>query len=555
MYKVILFITTFLFISTLQLKAQTFTKMQDLLQTVETAKLTYRQSIRELDDGLSEYIVVEVDTKGKEVETFYRFSYSDIDANTVRSITKKDLIIVQLLIEGKQKLIQKITDGGEKINYISEFQFLANNSENGEELAKATKGHIPNAIAFEEQRLSLTSYEGHMAWLVENIGAVELPKKEIIQKVSKTDFAGKLIVDQTFNAKSKTKNELRELNLATLNPNSVGYRIMDDEFIISVGSRRNIKGIRFAEDGVQKNYQSDLRFYAKSITNGKDIYKVLKNSIPLAEEEFEKNRPDVSNESKALSYLNQKIAEISYGEETISQNLSIQDVVAQLKQTETQPDKSTSYVFNFNFGDINANNIDYDGQKDRLFVVLPIKKSVDFVQEIENGELQNYTNTVKLFFNTIEDAIIGVEALKTLAANYEQKLDASSYKPTSFTTSIAVLKKVIQKVKIGDDNYDLFIEVTDEKTKTVKVTTVFSNLKKSLETIHEFSIANINPKNCEITIKGKHVIAELNTTHLEKIVKTYVDGEIKPYVYKVGIEAKGIEEARKIVNIFQSISN
>jgi hypothetical protein len=109
------------------------------------------------------------------------------------------------------------------------------------------------------------------------------------------------------------------------------------------------------------------------------------------------------------------------------------------------------------------------------------------------------------------------------------------------------------KVKIGEDTYDLFIELTDPNTHTVKITTVFSNLKKSEETIQEFSLKDINPKNCKIEVKGKHVIAELNTNHLEKIVKTYVDGEIKPYLYKVEIESSNIESARQMVELVKNL--
>ena len=112
----------------------------------------------------------------------------------------------------------------------------------------------------------------------------------------------------------------------------------------------------------------------------------------------------------------------------------------------------------------------------------------------------------------------------------------------------------MQKVKIGDDTYDVFIELDDLNTKNLKFTSIFSNLKKSSETIQEFSLSDINPKNCSIQIKGKHVIAELNTKHLEKVVKTYVDGQIKPYQYKISIEAKGIEEARDIISIFKTLA-
>ena len=93
--------------------SQDLTSVQDNLKTVETGKSTFRQELRIIEEGLVRYSVVEVDVKGKEKETQYVFSFADIDENTVRAITKKDIIIVQLLVSGKQKLVQVIANGGD----------------------------------------------------------------------------------------------------------------------------------------------------------------------------------------------------------------------------------------------------------------------------------------------------------------------------------------------------------------------------------------------------------------------------------------------------------
>lgn len=538
--------------STSLLIGQELTPIQEHLQTVATGKFNYRQELLALDEGMVQYSAVQVDDKGRETETQYNFSFSDIDANTVRALTKKDVIVIQLLVSGKQKLIQVLKNGGDKVSYVNEIQFFASDSENADLLETAIKNSIPKAVQAEENRLSLSGYEAHKNWLLENIGDVELPGKQIIQKVEAGTIPGKLILEQTVNAKSKSKSTRTEFNLATLNPNSVGYRISGDEFIVSAATRRSINGIRYFENGEQKNYKKELRIHATSISNGKHIYKVLKAAIPLAETAFEASAPDLSTSEAALSYLNAKIASVTSGEVTLSQNLSLQELGGQLTRTESAPDKSTDYQYEFNFADINGNTLDYDGQKDRLFVALTTKKSVNFIRNTKNGELQNYVDDLKIYCNTIEEAILSTQALKTLVTQYEAKMEALTYPTTSLSKTVQTLGTLLPKVTIGEDTYDLFIEVADPETQTLKVTTVFSNLKKSVETVQEFSLKNINPKNCTIVVKGKHVLAELNTKHLEKIVKTYVDGDIKPYQYKVTLEARGIEEARQIVGLISS---
>ncbi|WP_350293575.1 hypothetical protein [uncultured Croceitalea sp.] len=534
-------------------KAQEFKSINEHLKTVQTSKASFRQELKPLEESMFQYSVVQIDTKGREEEIQYNFSFSDIDQNTVRSITKKDLISVQLLVKNRQKLVQVVTNGGDKVSYTNQFEFLATNAENGKVLERLIKQIIPKAVLKEENRLALNGYQAHINWLLKNLSDVELPKKQIIQKSSVGKIPGKLILDQTFNTKSKSKNELREFNLAIMNPSSIGYQISGEEFIISLDTRRGVNGIKYVEDGTQKNYDSTIKLYAKSIANGKDLYKVLRSLIPLSKTVFKKSWPTITTPESALKFLNAAIAEVGTTEEILTQNLTIQDNITQLKLTETKPNESTEFIYRFNFADINANNIDYDGQRDRLFAVLPIKKSVNFIQFQKNGELQNYTKDTRIYFNTIEDAIIGTKALQSLANIYEDKISTTHYSTTSAETSVAKLNSITKKVKIGEDNYDIFIELIDEKTTTIKITTVFSNLKKSIETVQEFSLKDINPKNCTINVKGKHVLVELNTKHLEKIVKTYLDGAIKPYQYKISIEVKGIEEARQVVGIFKKI--
>lgn len=535
-------------------KAQEIQRIQDNLLTVETGKITFRQELKEVDDNLVRYTEVQIDSKGKENETVYNFSFADIDENTVRALTKNDAIFIQLLSNSKQKLIQVLTDGGDKISYVNELQFLASDSENGRQLENLIKGLIPSAIAQDKKRLALTGYNDHMKWLSEHISDVQFPHKQIIQKTKIGAVVGKLVLDQTFNSKNKSNNELRELNFATLNPNSVGYRISGDEFIVTAETRRGLKGIRYVEEGIQKNYTNEVAFYANSIINGKDIYTVLKALIPLAEETFEKNQVDVSSNEKALEFLNGAIAKVTTGEVSLAQSLSIEDNVAQLELTEAEPDKSTTSVYRFNFGDMNANNIDYDGQKNRLFVTLPTKKAVNFIRKTENEELQNYTKELQIHFNTIEDAIVGTKALKSLTTHHETKMESNSYVYSSVPNAIADLKKLMQQVRVDDESFDLFIELIDGNGNMVKVTSIFSNQKKSVETIQEFSLNDINPKNCSIVVKGKHVQVVLNTKHLEKLIKTYVDGDIKPYQYNISIESTGIEEARQMIQIFARLA-
>lgn len=189
-----------------------------------------------------------------------------------------------------------------------------------------------------------------------------------------------------------------------------------------------------------------------------------------------------------------------------------------------------------------------------MFVEIPVKQGAKYIAETRNGEVQNYGSSCALYFNTIEDAIKGAAALKRLTEIYEDRLSSQAYKGTSLTKAIADVNAQLGQVVVGDETFDVRIELTDAKEGALTLTTVQADMKKSTETILEFYVKNINPKNCQVSISGKRVSAELNTRHLEKIVKTYENGEVKAYRYKVELETAGIEQARRIVDIFKAIS-
>ncbi len=529
-------------------------QVQDLLETVETGKHVYRQHLKLSSNGLLMYTLSQEDLKGKGSETTYHFSFSDIDINTVRSVTHKDLIKVQLLVSSKQKLIQVMSNGGDKISYTNALYFYAKNSNNGNDIEEAIKRLIPDAITLEEKRLSLTTYQDHLKWLLDHLKDIELPNKQITQKLeANTKHNGHVSFHLSTNAKNKSTSKVYEFNLATLNPNAVELKILGDELVISLALRRAIKGIKYIENGEQKNYIGTLKLYASSITNGKDLLNVFKAIIPLAKKAFNDQHPKITSISEIISFLNKSTSEISTGEQSLKQSLTLNKNVTTYRLIETHPDKTIDHQYLFNFADINANNIDFGTYKDRLFVDLAVKKQLKFIKYIKNDEAQNYVNGARLYFNTLEDAIIAKELLQRLVELSEDEMNAEKYTSTSVESAILDIKKHLSKVAIGDDAYDVFLELIDSKTNTLKLTTVFSSLKKSKETALEFSLKDLNYKNTGVTVSGKRVWVELNTKHLEKSIKTYIDGQIKPYGFKVIIETKDIESARRVVNIFNTV--
>ncbi|NJX15803.1 hypothetical protein [Tamlana crocina] len=548
-------IVCFLFICTAGYAQQLNDKIETIaasLQTVEDSKYEYSQSLKLLSSNYASYTLTSVDTKGNSDEYAYNFSFADVDVNTVRSLTKKDVIIVQLLINGKQKLIKETSGNGEKVNYVDNVSFYAKNIDNARNLVEAIKSTIPVNETLEKNKLALTTYQDHVKWLEENIQDVDYTKTQFVQKIEAGSANnGQLKLSTTENSKSKTQAFDYEFNLSTLNPNSLHFKISGDEFYIEATNRRNIKAIKVFEDGAQQNYKDDIRFYCGSIENGKDLLKVLAQAIPLAEKAFEGSRPNIASTPNAMAFLNKAVGNVANGESTYTQSIE-GDCVAKVSIKEANPKETTDYQYSFNFSDINVDNIDYNSNKTQLYVEIYTRKKAKFIRNTENNELQNYTDAFKIYFENIEDVLTAKEALKNIAKNCESyKAETNA---NTVSSGLEALKNSIGMVKIGDDSYDQTFETVSTDPYIVKLTSVFSNLKNSKETIYEFGMGDINSKNISIETSGKEVMVELNTKHLEKIVKTYEDGEIKSYNYNIEIQATDIENARSIASLLQQIT-
>lgn len=524
--------------------------IQTLLTTVEANKLTYVQDLKTVSPGYYDYSVIEMDNKGNEKEALYSFALSDINTKSVKSFTKKDVILIEISVTAKQKMIKKSTDGGDKTTYLSSFFMYALNADNGRELEKAIKEAIPDAVELDKKSLSLNTYQEHLDWLKANISNVDLPKKQIGQLIG-TDASkpGFIVFEQT----EGSKENRMELNLSLLDPNSVKYKISGSEFLIEIATKKGVKGIKHFEGNDLKDFQNKILFYAGSAANGKNIYKVLKRIIPMAEVEFDKSKPDLGSVSKALKYINGHIADVASGGDIIEQHLDLKEGVAKIIRKETNGDKSDEYEYGFDLADINKSIISTNSKKDKLFLELSTNKGQSFINTIKNGELENYSKKFMLFFNALDEALICKEALQFLIQNRLDNMEKENSSPVSLNVAVTELQKNITMVERDKDRFDQHIELMKTEEPALKFTAVYTTPKKDMTTVSEFSIADINWKNIDIKVSGKRVWVAIRTKGSKKVIKTYEEGEVENYQKEMEIEALDIENARSIIKALKKI--
>ncbi|MAZ71984.1 MAG: hypothetical protein CMC70_02445 [Flavobacteriaceae bacterium] len=521
------------------------------LKKVESGKYEYSQKISVSQPGVVSLEINETALKDGDTKTLnYQFNLADIDINTVRTITEKDVINVQVFAGKKQDLL-KLTENGEKISYENEIFLYASDIENGRAIEELIEAAIPLAEKITENRLSLTTYAEHVAWLTNNVTDVNLIKKQYAQSMTGLEtYPGKLEFKVSENNGKSATSETFQFNASTINPNSLLFNIDGEVFSVTMETSRKLKTIKYFKDGEQQNYTNDLKVVCESVEMARDFQKVMKEFIALSTTKFENSLQKVTTISEGIAIVNSLANKVVVNENSTSQNLS-GDCVVTFQQNFENSKKNSINEYIFNFKDLNKNSVNYETKGQEVILTVDTNGGNDFIKYTEDGEQKNFENALKFYASEVEDAIVIKNALQEIVELCNQ--EKPEYEGFSKAQKLDKLKENLQKVTINDVTFDQNLE-SDAEGVSVTFKKVEITSKKSEETISEFNLKDINPGSVTMDTSGKNVTVTASTYYMDKIIKFYEDGEIENYQNTIEIEANDIENARRIKLLLEAIT-
>lgn len=540
------------FLATLISEGQNFSEVVSTisgkLQTVENNKSEVSQSITEIQPGVVQLKLISTVLKsGNTTEELYEFNLADIDVNTIRAYTNKDVIQIQLLVGKKQKLIKNTTDN-QKISFVDGFDFFAKNIDNGRELVDLFKSLVPLSTEITEKRLSLSGYKQHIDWLEQNVGAVALIDRQYNQKLhANQNYPGRIELKIDENTSKKNTNNVYHFNLANINPNSIVFEIKGDVSIINMETRRKLNTVKTFSDGEQGNYTNSFVIYCESIEKARDLQKVLKEAITLSEKAIDNSIPSISSVEQGVQTINSFIKTVVINDVTYTQSFKGECVV-ELEKKEVSGSKMTDELLHFNFSDLNKNTIKYSTKGKNVIIDFQTTGGHKYIKQTVNGEQKNYTNSFSVEFAEVEEAIIAEALFKKIIELCEsQKINYSSSK----SELLQQLTGNIKRIQDDKMTYEQTYENKDGNSVQLKIVEITD--KKSTEKIYEFNLRDINPSSVMFQTSSKSVYVTISTNYMEKIIQYYEDGAIKNYQNSINIQAENIENARTIVNLFKKV--
>lgn len=528
-----------------------FSQLEEAVNTVETSKYKYEPELLFEHTSVIKYGYTRTSTKGSVNSYAYELNIADIDPYTVRESTERDLIVVNIKIKNSQDLIKTFEDQEVK-SYSEELQIVASDINNAREIREILEKAIPIAEQIMLNKLSLDNYDDMLDWLANNVKDATYTDETYAQSLQPDpQYAGKVNLSIVETGKSSKQADY-SFNLADININTVRFDISGSEFGLEFETKRKHKLIKYAEDGESKPFIDDIVIKTNNVEEARDLQTVLTLIIPEAEKQVEGSFPNFNSKDEALAAVSSGTKVLTYGGDTYEQTFN-SDCLAEYVITEISESKSEKKQHIFNWIDINDKVIDYDISGSKMYIELITNKKQKLMKVIENGEVDPYDESFKLYCEDAENARRLQYAIKKSI-----ELCRKDYRPEvpsdGLKAKIDWLIGAVKEVREGDDTYSQSLSlVEDGNLEKFKFTKIEIDEKGSTEHIYELNFADLNERNIDFDISGRSISVVVETNFKEKIIKFYKDGEIQNYEDEFTIHANNVEESRNLIRALVDI--
>ncbi len=522
------------------------------INNVNSGKYEFQQELSAVGQGIVTLQITKVDSKGKSKLTSYQFNLADIDKNTVRTKTQKDVITVQIYTAKKQKLIKKTIDN-EKNSYVNSLQIYATDIDNGRAIADNIKKAIAPAKKLIENNLSLQGYDDRLEWLQNNITDVDLGDKQFTQNFNvRNTYPGAISFNKISHSGKNEKNRNYIFNLSGLDPKHINFEIKGNIFALKIGTKHNEKIIKVIENNQPKSFTNKFTIVCQNIEQARNMQKVLNDIIPLAEKSFGNSLPQVENTEGAYSIINDLIASVEDTKTTYQQNFE-GDCIVHFTQNIELGNKNTQNQYEFNWIDINKNQLKIKPKGSFLILEIKTKKGKKYIKYIKNGQPVNYTNSINIYLPEIDKTLIVQKTIRKTIRICNDKVKKDTQQPLTKEQALQILTEHVKNFENGKIAYEQQLKLQENNQK-LHYKRIEAGGKTSKELIYEVNTKDLNPRNIEIKVSGKNINVTVKTNHLEKVIQYYKDGKIQAYQNKFEIPAPDIETARKISSALSIIA-
>ncbi|GGD52182.1 hypothetical protein GCM10011514_15530 [Emticicia aquatilis] len=465
--------------------------------------------------------ITTTDSKGKSTEELYEFNLGLI-GEIKRSASTKEMK-VELASQKSLKVI-RYTKGGEMQNYENKVELLSENIDDARELEKNLKDAITAAKTAWETSIKLPKEElgALQTWLEQNIKEATAEKQTFKQSLKKSSiYKDRASLTLEENDGKKTTETQADFSWGDLNEGSAELKISGKEIYVVAKSKNDyIK--------TTKGYNDEIKIYAQTPSEGSILQMAIQKIIPLAKKELQTRLPKLATKEDGFKILKDRTKDFKVNESAYTQKIATTCLTTYDLKSNNKG-KTVDESFKFNFGDLSDYKLSVS--KEIIKITAKVADNKKFIQYTKDGALQNYDNSVDFIVGDLEDARYLAEALPAISKGCKTNITAGDF------------SSLVAKLKLTENpKQDLTLQDGD-KCKW-KLTATLSESKKSVESVSEWNLYDIDPKKIDIDVSGKTVGITAYTLNKEKFVKLTKDS--KPgFSSEINFVVKDIEDAQK----------
>ncbi len=395
------------------------------------------------------------------------------------------------------------------------------------------------------------AFEQAVAKFNEALKTVESSSKQYLQSADVIHDGIMRITVEEIGKKGKSTLKTYEFNVTDIDKQALRATPKKDLILIPVATLRKQKLIKQTIGQKKVSYTNKIVIYARDISNGRELERLIKATIPHAFKIVEQ-RLSVASYDDYIGWLEENIGEVDLTKESYSQTFEeLDDYPGSIKFeksiAKSRIAKTDTYIFNL--GTLNVSSVLFSNSGERFGISVSTKNDLKSIKHFEDGEQKSYVNTVTIVCESVEQARDVLNILKGVIPMASKRFSAKIEKVNSFEEGLEKLNSTVGSIQVNNSSVQQYFKGDC----VMEFSTELAADGKIKQDVYSFNLIDLNKHSIEIKNKGVYLYLLVETQNKEKFIKYFSDGIQKSYTKSFKIIVPNIEEAMILKKVFSGL--
>lgn len=262
------------------------------------------------------------------------------------------------------------------------------------------------------------------------------------------------------------------------------------------------------------------------------------------------------NIASSEAFLIDNIKKVTVDDEVIEQSFEKGDYDCTYIISINNTSDDDAYAYEFNAADLNEYKVGFDTKKNEIFVNLETKGGKDLIREIENDQVEGYTDEITFHAADLEHARSLTENLKMLVkacSDLQEDIVSVIGENPGMGDVLDYLTANIRDVTVNGVSFGQKFSFNPDHTPLMQLEVTDQAEAELIR--YEFNASDINPSSIQFDTKKEFVLVSGETKDKADLIKLYENDAVDGFENSFTIYAPNIEEARKLVEVFKFYAN